>query len=104
MDTLEADQAATFDILKGLLETSKLSQGYTDRDGKKGYRFDGTDPGKYDAFITSYMDRITDSMSTKQKLNILYGIIEKRCTGNIYPPPQSYERPRLETGSHMGGS
>ena len=35
------------------------------------------DPGKYDTFVTSYMDRITDSMSTKQKLRVLYGMIEK---------------------------
>ena len=39
--------------------------------------FDGTDPRKYDAFVTRYMDPITDSMSTKQKLSILYGMVEK---------------------------
>ena len=38
---------------------------------KKDFRFDGTDPGKYDTFVTSYMDRITDSMPSKQKLRIL---------------------------------
>ena len=77
VDALEVGQAATFDILKGLLETYKLSQGYADHDGKKGYRFNGTDPGKCDAFVTSYMDHITDSMYTKQKLSILYRMVEK---------------------------
>ena len=76
---LEAGQAATFGILKGLLEAYKLSKGYADHDGKKGYKFDDTDLGKYDAFafVTSYMDHITDSMSTKQKLSILYRMVEK---------------------------
>ena len=40
VDALEAGQVDTFNILKGLLETYKLSQGYADINGKKGYRFD----------------------------------------------------------------
>ena len=74
---------ATFDRLKGLLETYKLFQEYAGHDGKKGFRFDGTDPGQYDAFVTSYMDRFTDSMLSKQTLRDLYGMIE-RCAEEIF--------------------
>ena len=87
MNALEAGQASTFDILKGLIETYKLSQGYVDRDGKKGYKFDRTDPVKYDSFVTSYVDGITDSMSTKQKIEYPVRDGRKRCRGEIQPPP-----------------
>ena len=53
-----------------------MSQTYANHGGKKGYRFDGSDPGKEDAFVTSYMDRITTNMSAHQKLRILYGMVE----------------------------
>ena len=67
------------DILKDLLKTLKMSQTYADHEEKKEYRFDGSDPGKYDAFMTSYIDRIVTNMSAQQKLRILYGMVEREA-------------------------
>ena len=61
------------------LETLMISQTYADCGRKKGYRFDCSDPGKYDAFVMSYMDRITTKMSAQQKLRILYGMAEREA-------------------------
>ena len=55
---VEAGLASHTNILKDLLEILKMSQTYVDRDGKKGYGFNGSDPGKYDAFVTLYMDMV----------------------------------------------
>ena len=66
-------------VLKDLLETVKMSQTYADRDGKKGYQFDGSDPGMYDASVMSYMDRIATNMSTRQMLCILYSMVEREA-------------------------
>ena len=78
MDALESHQAVQLDVLRGLIETMRVSQGYMDRDRRKDFKFDGN-PVKYDVFVTSYMDKITEEMTAKHKLRIMFGMLGKEA-------------------------